>query len=274
MGPVVLAMMTGAPIGPTTIYRHKGDTCLITVRLLLKMVCTGNREGHPGQQDCLLRSAGALHPHGSRPVGLDARQVEEVGEVAELARGRFAMRLKFALLILAPFLLLDLAGCQKEEPPRVAEDEFQNAPEQIIENMEVTFTEQGRRTGVLRADSVAIYQQGRVKQGKKIQVDFYDQQGQHVSILTADEGTYDSKMEEVEARGDVVVISDAGVRLETDVLCWRKQTNRIFTDAFVKITRGKDTVSGYGLDTDPQLVDLHIQRDLRGRIEDIQEITE
>ena len=182
------------------------------------------------------------------------------------------MRLNFSACILAFFLLCQLAGCQREEPPRVEEGDFQNAPEQVIENMEVTFTEQGRRTGVLRADSVAIYQQGQVKKGKKIQVDFYDQGGEHASILTAEEGTYDSKAEEIEARGNVVVISDDGVRLDTEVLCWRKQTNRIFTEAFVKITRGKNTISGYGLDTDPRLEDVHIQRDLQGRIEDVQEI--
>lgn len=177
-------------------------------------------------------------------------------------------------VILAFFLLCNLFGCQKEKPPRLANDDFQDAPEQIIENMEVTFTEQGRRTGVLKADSVAIYRQGKVKKGKKIQVDFYDQEGQRVSTLTAISGTYDSKAEEIEAQGDVVVVSDDGVRLETDVLRWRKKTNRIFTNAFVKIIRGNNSVSGYGLDTDPRLEDLHIQRDLQGRIEDIQDITE
>jgi LPS export ABC transporter protein LptC len=184
----------------------------------------------------------------------------------------FSMRLKSSLFILAFFLLCELVGCQREEPPRVEEGDFQNAPEQVIENMEVTFTEQGRRTGVLKADSVAIYQQGKVRKGKKIQVDFFDQDGEHTSTLTAEEGIYDSKAEEIEARGNVVVISDEGVRLETEVLSWRKQTNRIFTEAFVKIIRGRNIVSGYGLDTDPRLEDVHIRRNLQGRIEDVQEI--
>lgn len=182
------------------------------------------------------------------------------------------MRLRSSLFILAFFLLCELVGCQREEPPRVEEGNFQSAPEQVIENMEVTFTEEGRRTGVLKADSVAIYQQGKVKKGKKIQVDFYDQEGEHASTLTAEEGTYDSKAEEIEARGNVVVVSEDGVRLETEMLSWRKQTNRIFTEAFVKIIRGRNIVSGYGLDTDPRLEDVHIRRNVQGRIEDVQEI--
>jgi LPS export ABC transporter protein LptC len=184
------------------------------------------------------------------------------------------MRSKLVPTILALFLLSFVVGCRREEPPPIAENDFRDAPEQIIENMEVTFTEQGRRTGVLRADSVAIYQQGKVKKGRKIQVDFYDQEGLHTSTLRADEGIYDSKAEEIEAQGNVVVISDAGVRLETESLCWRKQTNRISTDALVRIIRGKNTVSGYGLDTDPRLEDVHIHRNLQGRIEDIQEISQ
>jgi LPS export ABC transporter protein LptC len=176
--------------------------------------------------------------------------------------------------ILALFLLFPMAGCQKEEPPRVEQDDFRNAPEQVIENMEVTFTEGGRRTGLLRADSVAIFQSGKVKRGKKVRVDFYDNEGQHVSTLTAETGIYDAQAEEVQARGQVMVVSDDGARLETEVLSWSKETNRIFTDAFVTIARGRNRVSGYGLDTDPRLEDLHIHRDLRGKIEDVQEIEE
>lgn len=184
------------------------------------------------------------------------------------------MRLEFASSILALFLLFNVTGCQREEPPRVAEDGFQNALEQIIENMEVIFTEQGRRTGVLRADSVTVYRQGQEKRGKRIRVDYYDRDGQHVSTLTAEEGTYNSDAEEVEARGNVVVVSEDSTRLQTDVLIWRKQINRIFTDSFVTITRGKNTVSGYGLDTDPRLEDFHILRNLQGRIEDVRRISE
>ncbi len=182
--------------------------------------------------------------------------------------------LRAASPVLASFLLFFLSGCQQEEPARTTEDSFANMPEQVIENMEVTFTEGGRRTGVLRADSVAIYEDGRVKEGRRIQVDFYDREGEHVSVLTALEGRYDSEAEEVHARGDVVVVSDDGARLQTDELSWKKETNRITTQAHVTITRGRDEVSGYGLSTDPQLEDLHILRDVKGRIEDVRRITE
>jgi LPS export ABC transporter protein LptC len=187
---------------------------------------------------------------------------------------RKSMSPKGVSLILASFLLFSLSGCQQEEPARTAGDSFADMPEQVIENMEVTFTESGRRTGILRADSVAIYQGGRIKEGRRVQVDFYDRQGEHISVLTALEGSYDSEAEEVHARGDVVVVSDDGARLETDELSWKKETNRITTQAHVTITRGQDEVSGYGLSTDPQLEDFHILRDVRGRIEDVREITE
>jgi LPS export ABC transporter protein LptC len=177
-------------------------------------------------------------------------------------------------LVLALFLLFFLSGCQQEEPARTADDSFEDMPEQVIENMEVTFTEGGRRTGVLQADSVAIYQGGRIKEGRRVRVDFYDRQGEHVSVLTALEGIYDTEDEAVHARGDVVVVSDDGARLETDTLSWKKETNRITTRAHVTITRGRDEVSGYGLSTDPQLEDFHILRDVQGRIEDVREITD
>jgi len=184
------------------------------------------------------------------------------------------MFLRGVSLVLASFLLFSLSGCQQEEPARTADDSFENMPEQVIENMEVTFTEGGRRTGVLRADSVAIYEGGRIKEGRRVQVDFYDSQGEHISILTALEGSYDSEAEAIHARGEVVVVSDDGTRLETDELSWAKETNRITTQAHVTITRGRDEVSGYGLSTDPQLEDFHILRDVTGRIEDVRRITD
>jgi LPS export ABC transporter protein LptC len=175
---------------------------------------------------------------------------------------------------LALFLLFFASGCQKEEPPQVSDDSFGQAVEQVIENMEITFTEGGRRTGVLTADSVAILDSGKMKKGKRITVDFFDQEGHHVSTLTASEGIYNSPAEEVQAKGNVVVISDDGARLETELLSWRKEANRVFTDAFVTITRGKSRVTGYGLSTDPQLADVHILKDVQGRIEDVQKIIE
>jgi LPS export ABC transporter protein LptC len=176
-------------------------------------------------------------------------------------------------------LLFFLSGCRQEEPQRAQDDVlWDNAlgeiPEQVIENMEVIFTEAGRRTGILQADSVAIFQEGNIKKGKRITIEFFGSEGEHISTLTALEGIYDTKNEEIRARGDVVILSDDGARLETEVLSWKKETNRIFTDAFVTISRGKDRVSGYGLSTDPQLEDLHIQRDVKGRIEDIRQVTE
>jgi LPS export ABC transporter protein LptC len=184
------------------------------------------------------------------------------------------MSLRWVPIILASFLLFFLSGCRQKEPARSSENSFENMPEQVIENMEVTFTEEGRRTGVLRADSVAIYQEGRVKEGRRIRVDFYDRQGKHISVLTALQGTYDSETEEVLARGDVVVVSDDGARLETEELSWKKEPNRITTQAYVTITRGQDKVTGYGLSTDPQLEDFHILRDVKGRIENVREITD
>jgi len=184
------------------------------------------------------------------------------------------MSLNAVSRVLALFLLFALSGCQQEEPARTSNDSFKDMPEQVIENMEVTFTEGGRRTGVLRADSVAIYEAGRIKEGRRIRVDFYDSQGEHISVLTALQGSYDSEAEAVHARGEVVVVSDDGARLETDELSWEKETNRITTQAHVTITRGQDEVSGYGLSTDPQLEDLHILRDVRGRIEDVRQITD
>ena len=50
------------------------------------------------------------------------------------------------------------------------------------------------------------------------------------------------------------------------MLFWDHQRAKIYTDEYVEITQGNDTLAGYGLDADPGLERVEIRREVRGTL--------
>ncbi|MCB0299574.1 MAG: LPS export ABC transporter periplasmic protein LptC, partial [Calditrichaeota bacterium] len=90
-----------------------------------------------------------------------------------------------------------------------------------------------------------------------------NREGQHNSVLTAQEGVVDNQTENLRAMGNVIVISDSGVVLETEELLWDNQKQKIISDVPVKFTTDEDTLVGDSFISDPELVNYEI-RNARG----------
>jgi LPS export ABC transporter protein LptC len=68
---------------------------------------------------------------------------------------------------------------------------------------------------------------------------------------TSDEGDLIKDTRDVELRGNVVLVSSEGLRVETTVLRWNNAEGRAWTDQPVKIYKGGGVVTGFGLDARP-----------------------
>ena len=66
--------------------------------------------------------------------------------------------------------------------------------------------------------------------------------------IVGDEGELDRNTNNVEVRNTVVVTSDDGLRLETNVLRWQADERRLWTDAPVLLSRSGSVVRGTGLE--------------------------
>jgi LPS export ABC transporter protein LptC len=99
---------------------------------------------------------------------------------------------------------------------------------------------------------------------QEVQVDFYDEHGTHQSVLTARTGTVDRQTGNMTVRGEVVVVTDDGVRLETEELRWLDDRRRIVTELPVRIVRETGEVRGVGLDTDPELREFRLGSQIEG----------
>jgi LPS export ABC transporter protein LptC len=99
---------------------------------------------------------------------------------------------------------------------------------------------------------------------ENIKVDFYDENGDHVSILTAQGGEVNETSQDLQAIGNVVVLSDGGSRLETERLKWHNSTQKIVSDTLVTIKRGEEEVIGVGFESDADLEHWEIKENVTG----------
>ena len=94
----------------------------------------------------------------------------------------------------------------------------------------------------------------------KVRLDFFDLDGSHSSIMTADTGHIDEKRHLFTARGNVFVESDSGMTLATSVMYWNEQNETIFTDQSIVFTSTTDTLYGVGFESDANLENWTIKQ--------------
>lgn len=178
---------------------------------------------------------------------------------------RFDPSLKGVLL--SVFLAVALSGCQGRTPSTPRGEEIR-IPDQEARDFTLTESSEGRKNWTLWASYAAMYNDRNLVDAQTVRIEFFDDQGAKNSTLVADQGLVHQRTNDLEARGNVRVVTTSGVTLETDSLRWRNARRKIVSDAFVKVTRGGDVVTGYGFESDPNLEHFHLAREVRAEVRD------
>jgi len=140
--------------------------------------------------------------------------------------------------------------------------ETDSIPDQQMWNSTVVVTTRGRLDARVKYGHMARFSEKKMALfDDGIMVDFYNENGEHASTLTADRGQLDEEDNDVKAMGNVIVRSDSGVTLFTEEISYLQQQDRIVSQVDVKIaTSNGDTLYGVGFESDPQLKAWSIQR--------------
>jgi LPS export ABC transporter protein LptC len=166
------------------------------------------------------------------------------------------------------FLILLAAGCGTEDPGDEPVPRPEGIPNQIVENLVLKETKSGRLQWVLDARRALRYN-GRPTELEGLSIRFYDAGGDSVeSTLTAEGGTVDEETRELLARGDVVVLTSDGIRLESPELRWDPEIEKITTETEVMVADGDNVLHGQGITSDIHLKSYVIHRDVRGTLRD------
>jgi LPS export ABC transporter protein LptC len=166
------------------------------------------------------------------------------------------------LLIISPFIFFHCSSLQEE--PAASELNKEDLPDQESWQSSIFITKEGRRVAIINAGYIASYQKKQVTVlSDSIHVDFYDNDGNHNSILTADEGIVYNQTNNLTATGNVYVVSDSGIVLQTKELKWDNKKQKIVSEIPVIFTTDTDTLLGDSFISDPNLKNYEL-RNARG----------
>ncbi|HEU4763705.1 MAG TPA: LPS export ABC transporter periplasmic protein LptC [Gemmatimonadales bacterium] len=132
--------------------------------------------------------------------------------------------------------------------------------DQVLEHLQHYITKDGVRQSLVEADTAYYYEAPRVFELRGVKVTFYDASGAQTSVLTSREGTYHVQTSDMQARGNVVVVSTDGRTLRTERLNYNQATNKLSTDLPFTFVGPTSSGSGNGFVSDPDFKDVTIQQ--------------
>jgi LPS export ABC transporter protein LptC len=172
----------------------------------------------------------------------------------------------FKGMVLSMLLASQVAGCHKDAPSTPSGEEVR-IPDQEARDFMLTESSEGRKSWTLWSSYAAMYNDRNLVDARTVRIDFFDREGKKNSTLTADQGIVFQRTNDLEARGKVRVTTESGVTLETDSLRWQNARGKIVSDAFVRVTRNGDVVTGYGFESDATLEHFHLAREVRAEVQ-------
>ncbi len=186
------------------------------------------------------------------------------GHRPPLSGGLLTGAVSLAVLAL-PLLLLAGCGVQRSAVPSRATGEL---PDQEVSDFVLTETDEGTPQWKLYARYAATYNARNVIQARAIRVDFFDDQGQPTSELTAREGQIQLQTRDMTARGDVVLQTREGTRMSSQEIHFLNREQKILSpvEQMVRVERAGDVLTGYGFESDPDLKHFEFKRNIEATV--------
>lgn len=169
--------------------------------------------------------------------------------------------MKLILKILLLLIIVGLFACSTpNEEPSAPKAENEQLPDQESWQSTIIITKDGRRMAEVWAGYIASYDKKNETVLKdSIHIDFYNQEGNHNSVLTAKNGVVYDQTNNMVARGNVIVVSDSGIVLETEELKWDNQKQKIISEVPVIFTSKTEKLMGDSFVSDPDLKNYEIK---------------
>lgn len=159
------------------------------------------------------------------------------------------------------------AGCSEDKPDDIT-FERGDVPDEVFTDFVTQESDSGRAQWKLTAPKASRYIKKKIVLLEKPVIEFYKKDGTRSTVLESEAGEYSEETRDMLAYGNVVVRSVDGDVLETDSLLWNNEADKILSNSFVKLIRGRDVVTGWGLECDPNLNAVDIKRDVKATIID------
>jgi LPS export ABC transporter protein LptC len=169
------------------------------------------------------------------------------------------------IIRISPFLIavLFLASCQNKRSDIMALGKPKMEASQKGKGITMIYTDSAKLKMVMKAGVMLTYDRN-VKEPftlmpNGISMSFYNADEKQEATLKANYGVHYPQRKRMEVKYNVVVLNKNGETLNTEHLIWDERTKRIYSDAFVKITTGKEIIMGKGFESNEDLTQYQIK---------------
>jgi LPS export ABC transporter protein LptC len=160
-----------------------------------------------------------------------------------------------AAFFVVPLLALFFTSCEEKIKPSVLPTvDSKTIPQQESWNSHIVISDSGLVRAVIDAGYLRVFegsQQTHMSEG--VVVHFYDTEGKQTSVLTSKEAIVDENTDNLEAIGNVLVVSNDSTKLRTEHLYWDNKRMLVHTPEFVQIRSPKESLQGHGFESDQSL---------------------
>ena len=146
------------------------------------------------------------------------------------------------------FLLYSCSN-DMEEVKRLGSDV--RVPVSSTRDVEMIYSDSSRTRAKVNAPQRDTYigKDGFVEFTKGLKIEFYDTKSVLESKMKANYGISYTKTEIMEAKGNVILESVKGDKLETEHLIWDQKADRIYSNVFSRITSPERVIYGDGFES-------------------------
>lgn len=158
------------------------------------------------------------------------------------------------------------AACRKAEtPPIAASNPLADSADQVMSGAKFDITDGGLRRAHVEGDTAYFFNNNTRLVLRPMRGTFYSSNGAKDGIIQAREGVYDTRLGILEARGDVLINSLDGKRLETPYCKFDQRMNLISSDTTFFLSEPGREVRGVGFTSDADLSTMRVTRMLSAK---------
>jgi LPS export ABC transporter protein LptC len=150
---------------------------------------------------------------------------------------------------------LALAACNKASGPPLGaiKNALADSADQILFGAKFTITDQGLRRAEVEGDTAYFFNSNTRIVLHPMHAKFYSSNGAFDGIASSREGTYDTRLATLEAKGDVVINSLDGKRLETPFARYDQRLDLISSESTFYMSEPSRDARGKGFKSDASL---------------------
>lgn len=164
---------------------------------------------------------------------------------------------------LAPPLLLCalvLAACGEDGSRPTTVITLRDSADQVLEGFRHVVTTDGVRTGDIEADTAYFFDAGQTTILARMKVNFFDSTGQQTGTLTAKRGKYFWQTGNLDADGDVVMVSEDGRTLKSPRLKLDNVNKKLSSDTVFTYDAGQNHIVGSAFRSDLKFENMEAEK--------------